>query len=316
MRPRARSPALLPRMRAAHDRECDSHRMDGALPRLRSPGAPLIAAPTRQHAKRANTPSAPSAPARQACQHAKRATRQARQAAPSRSQRFVAILLRIRFSIRSQTRFPIRFPGRFGRSDNGRRSPRGRWRGRARPPVRAFEGQHRVGITRDGPAQLVHGSMVPVAQRDQIVQVRQAPIGPVLDVMDVRELRVGAAREAAALVTPVDLHPLHRGRIPPGSPLAQDRTLRILHGQVDVSVAGQPSHHFGPNGSDAGDLGHGIIGAADQQLERRMHDDSWPRRRTRSPTTVLSRRRSTPLAEVTHQLVIEPLVVGHVPDRI
>ena len=101
--------------------------------------------------------------------------------------------------------------------------------------------------------------MVPTAQRDQVVEVRQATIDPMHDVVDVGELGVAAAGEATALVPAIDFHPLHRSGIPAGPPLIQDRPFRILHGEIDLGVADEAADHLGGNRSDSGDFGHGVV---------------------------------------------------------
>ncbi len=106
--------------------------------------------------------------------------------------------------------------------------------------MRTREGQYRVGIAGHGPAQLVHGAMVPTAQRDQVVQVREPTVGPMLNVVDVRELRVPAAGEPTPPVTPIDLHTLHGCRIPPDPTLIHDRPVPTLNGEIHSGVTRQP----------------------------------------------------------------------------
>ena len=133
--------------------------------------------------------------------------------------------------------------------------------------------------------------MVPTAQRDQVVEVRQSTIDPMHDMVDVGELGVAATGESTALVPAIDFHPLHRSGIPAGPPLIQDRPFRILHGEIHVGVAGESTDNLGRNGSDSGDFGHGVICATDEQLEGRMHDDPG---RTAAP---VARALPDPLAE-------------------
>ena len=191
-----------------HDRHRDPHRLDGALPRLRPPGAPLhLIEPTAN-------PDGPNHALNDASAHSWR------------------------------TGLPTCWPDRA--TDDFRHVGDGTECVDA--PVRARERQHGVGVPRYGPPQLVHRTVVPTAERDQVVQVRQPTVGPVLNVVDVRELRVAAPREPTALVPPVDLHPLHHRRIPPDPPLIEDRPLPILHGEIHVGVAGQSPDDLGGTG--------------------------------------------------------------------
>ena len=93
---------------------------------------------------------------------------------------------------------------------------RGRGRSRA-PSRRAPEGQLHVGVARDLPSHLVDAAMMLVAQLDEIVEVGGAAVDPVPHVVDVGELGVRAAGEAASLVAASDLHPLGVTRICAGS---------------------------------------------------------------------------------------------------
>jgi hypothetical protein len=119
----------------------------------------------------------------------------------------------------------------------------------------------------------MHGSMVPAAECHQVVHVRHSAIGPVRNVMDVCELRVAAAGEAAAFVPPVDLDALHRSRMSARSTLIQDRSVRVLNGKIHVGVTGEPPHNLDRHGTHTGDFGHGPTRTTDQQFQRRMHHD-------------------------------------------
>ena len=63
--------------------------------------------------------------------------------------------------------------------------------------------------------------MMLIAQLDKVVEVSQATIDPMPNVMHVRELGVCAAGEPATLVTPPDLQTLGVARVPAGSPEVQ-----------------------------------------------------------------------------------------------
>ena len=59
--------------------------------------------------------------------------------------------------------------------------------------------------------------MMLITQLDQVVEVGGAAVDPVPDVVDVGELGVRAAGEAAPLLAAPDLQPLGLTRIPPGA---------------------------------------------------------------------------------------------------
>src|ERR1700728_5099750 len=75
---------------------------------------------------------------------------------------------------------------------------RGRGGGRADAARRTSEGQLHVGVARDFPPELVNGPVVLVAQLDQVVEIGRPTIDPVSDVVQVRELDMGASGEPAA----------------------------------------------------------------------------------------------------------------------
>ena len=60
--------------------------------------------------------------------------------------------------------------------------------------------------------------MMLIAQLDKVVEVGEAAIDPMPNVMHVGELGVCAAREPATLVTPPYLQTLGVARVPAGSP--------------------------------------------------------------------------------------------------
>ncbi len=67
------------------------------------------------------------------------------------------------------------------------------------PSVRAQEPQLAVGLALDLVTLLVNGAMVPVTEQGEIGQCRGAALGPVTDVVALREPAV-AAREAASVI--------------------------------------------------------------------------------------------------------------------
>ena len=86
--------------------------------------------------------------------------------------------------------------------------------------------------------------MMLVTQLDEIVEVGGAAVDPVPHVVDVGELGVRAAGEAASLVAAPDLHPLGVTRIPPGSSEIEAPAIGIVGGDQDLGVAGQPPGHL------------------------------------------------------------------------
>ncbi len=122
--------------------------------------------------------------------------------------------------------------------------------------MRAGEDQHGVGVTREIPSQLVNGPVVPLAERDQVLKISRTTLGPVADMVDIREFGEGAAREPAALVSPGDLDPLSHRRIPAGPPLVENRTILALDGEHHIGVTDQPASDLGRDRPDALDLGH------------------------------------------------------------
>ena len=150
--------------------------------------------------------------------------------------------------------------------------------------------------------------MVPSAQRGQVVQVRQPTVGPVLNVVHVRELRVAAPRKTAALVPPLDLHALHHRRITPNPALVEDRPIAILDREVHVGIAGQTPYDLRRHGTDSGDLRHALRRTAHEQFQWRMDHDPWPDRRSSRPTA--------PRPEQIQQRVVQPLVVRCVTNGV
>jgi hypothetical protein len=84
----------------------------------------------------------------------------------------------------------------------------------------------------------VHEAVVLIAQLDEVGQVRRPAVRPVQQVMDIRELGVGAAREPAALVPPPDLDALRIGGIAPGPTEVEALTGRSVSRNEDFGIAG------------------------------------------------------------------------------
>ena len=70
--------------------------------------------------------------------------------------------------------------------------------------------------------------MMLITKLDEILDVGGAAVDPVPDVVDVGELGVRAAREAAPLVVSPDLHPLGVTRILAGSSEVEAPAIRIV----------------------------------------------------------------------------------------
>ena len=178
------------------------------------------------------------------------------------------------------------------------------------PAVRAGERHDRIGVPHHRPAQLVDGSMVSAAQRDQVVEVRRTTLDPVLDMVDVRELGEGASGEPTPLVAPSDLDPLGHRRFPSGPTLVEDGAVRSLHGEDDAGVARQPARHLGGDRADTLNLGDTSSRAAQEEFEGCVHHDTGP------GAASIPRLRRTFRREQLHQRVVQTLVVRHVPQRI
>ena len=91
----------------------------------------------------------------------------------------------------------------------------------------------------------MHRPVVLVAQLDQVVEVGGAAVDPVPDVVDVRELHVGAPGEAATLVTAADDDPLGVRGVPASATQIERVTIRAVARQEDLGVAGQAPGDLG-----------------------------------------------------------------------
>jgi hypothetical protein len=170
------------------------------------------------------------------------------------------------------------------------------------------------------------------AQGDQVVQIRQPTIGPMLQVMDVGELAIGTAGHPTSLVPSGDLDPLCRRRIPTSPSLVEDVPLRTLDREGHPRITRQAPGNLSSHRTNTFEFGRSAVDTQ-QQTERRVKDEPGTNRTTATTDAVAagctiasvtasgttrSTTRSTTEAtasrpmEQLDQDVVEPLVIRHI----
>jgi hypothetical protein len=112
-----------------------------------------------------------------------------------------------------------------------------------RPAARAEEHHLVVGVHADAVPLLVHQPVMSPAQQHRVLQVRPSAVGPVLDVMAVREAKP-AAGEAAAAVPCLERTPQRRRNRAGPSTHAGDPAVGRLHQHDPARVAGEAAERF------------------------------------------------------------------------
>src|SRR5437762_531967 len=110
------------------------------------------------------------------------------------------------------------------------------------PAVRPREHEDAVVGRCDSEAALVHERVVKAAERDEVRELRLAAIGPVLDVVALRETRAVAPREAAAAVARAQRALQSKRDAACLAADVQRLAVRTLDDADERAVAAEPSH--------------------------------------------------------------------------
>jgi hypothetical protein len=86
--------------------------------------------------------------------------------------------------------------------------------------------------------------MVLIAQLDEVRNVGRPTVDPMVDMVDVGELGVGAAREPASLVTSSDFQPLSVARVPSGPTEVEAAAVGPVGRNQHLGIAGEPPGDF------------------------------------------------------------------------
>jgi hypothetical protein len=113
--------------------------------------------------------------------------------------------------------------------------------------------------------------MVLVAEFHEVLNVRWPTVDPMLHVMDVGELGVGAPGEPASLVTPPDFQALSVTGIAPGSPEVQAATIGPVGRDQDLGIAGESACHLSRHRAHNVEFGASLGSGQERQVGVHHH---------------------------------------------